>query len=115
MDHTELGSRILYTVIEKVGTHGKVETMARLESRNMTIVLTPEKKAVVKKSHERTHEDKHEEIRRSDAAAADDAEAAAQPAEPAEKVAVPQVAAVTEVQAPAEPVAEEVVETADPA
>jgi translation initiation factor IF-3 len=39
-------------VIEQVGSHGKVETMARLEGRNMTMVLAPEKKAVVKKPHE---------------------------------------------------------------
>ncbi len=107
MAHPELGSRILDAVIEQVGTHGKVETMARLEGRNMTMVLAPEKKAVVKKSHDRTHEDKHEDVK-----AADDAEAAAQPTQEA---AEPEVAAVTEVQAPAEPVAEAVVETADPA
>ena len=74
MAHPELGSRILDAVIEQVGTHGKVETMARLEGRNMTMVLAPEKKAVVKKPHEaRVHEDKHEGDK-----AADDAEAAAQ-------------------------------------
>ena len=106
MAHPELGSRILDAVIEQVGTHGKVETMARLEGRNMTMVLAPEKKAVVKKPHEpRVHEDKHE-----DSKAADDAQAAAQPAEQA--VAVQEA---PEVQAPAEPVAEAVVETVDPA
>ena len=52
MAHPELGSRILDAVIEQVGSHGKVETMARLEGRNMTMVLAPEKKAVVKKAHE---------------------------------------------------------------
>jgi translation initiation factor IF-3 len=52
MAHPELGSRILDAVIEQVGTHGKVETIARLEGRNMTMVLAPEKKAVVKKPHE---------------------------------------------------------------
>ena len=106
MAHPELGSRILDAVIEQVGTHGKVETMARLEGRNMTMVLAPEKKAVVKKPHEpRVHEDKHE-----DSKAADDAQAAAQPAEQAAAV-----QEVPEVQAPAEPVAEAVVETVDPA
>jgi translation initiation factor IF-3 len=52
MAHPELGSRILDAVIEQVGSHGKVETQARLEGRNMTMVLAPEKKAVVKKPHE---------------------------------------------------------------
>ena len=52
MAHPELGSRILDAVIEQVGSHGKVETMARLEGRNMTMVLAPEKKAVARKPHE---------------------------------------------------------------
>ena len=108
MAHPELGSRILDAVIEQVGTHGKVETMARLEGRNMTMVLAPEKKAVVKKPHEpRVHEDKHE-----DSKAADDASAAAQPSEEQATAAVP---VAPEVQAPAEPVVEAVVETVDPA
>jgi translation initiation factor IF-3 len=96
MAHPELGSRILDAVIEQVGTHGKVETMARLEGRNMTMVLAPEKKAVVKKPHEpraAAHDEKP----------ADDAPA---PAQPEQQEAV---------QAPAEPVAEAVAETADPA
>jgi translation initiation factor IF-3 len=104
MAHPELGSRILDAVIEQVGTHGKVETQARLEGRNMTMVLAPEKKAVVKKPHEpkAAHNDKA-----SDDTAADDAPAPTQQEQA--------VAEVTEVQAPAEPVAETVVETADPA
>jgi translation initiation factor IF-3 len=113
MAHPELGSRILDAVIEQVGTHGKVETMARLEGRNMTMVLAPEKKAVVKKSHDRTHEDKHAGIPRDDEVAADDAEAAAQPPEDAQQdVAVEEA---PEIQAPAEPVADAVAESADPA
>jgi translation initiation factor IF-3 len=109
MAHPELGSRILDAVIEQVGSHGKVETMARLEGRNMTMVLAPEKKAVVKKSHDRVHEDKHEDDK-----AADDALDAAQVPEE-EEATVQEVPAVQEAQAPVEPVAEAVVETADPA
>jgi translation initiation factor IF-3 len=104
MAHPELGSRILDAVIEQVGSHGKVETMARLEGRNMTMVLAPEKKAVVKKPHEpraASHESK----------AADGAKAPAQPDQPEDPV-QPEDAIQ---QAPAEPVAEAVVETADPA
>ena len=86
MAHPELGSRILDAVIEQLGSAGKVETMARLEGRNMTMVLAPEKKAVVKKPHE------------SRAAHDDDN---AEETEPQ--------------QAPAEPATEAVVETADPA
>ncbi len=106
MAHPELGSRILDAVIEQVGTHGKVETMARLEGRNMTMVLAPEKKAVVKKPHEpKAHGDPvtHD-------TAADDAPAPAQPTQQVQE----EVAAAA-VQAPAEPVAEAVAESADPA
>ncbi len=100
MAHPELGSRILDAVIEQVGTHGKVETMARLEGRNMTMVLAPEKKAVPKKSHE---------PRKS-------GDGAAAPAQVEnEQPAGPEVQEAPAVQAPAEPVAEAVVETADPA
>ena len=111
MAHPELGSRILDAVIEQVGTHGKVETMARLEGRNMTMVLAPEKKAVVKKSHDRVHEDKHQD----DKAADDALDAAQAPEEEAAAATVQEVPAVQEAQAPVEPVAEAVVETADPA
>ncbi|MEN9804307.1 MAG: translation initiation factor [Actinomycetota bacterium] len=45
MAHPELGSKILDGVIEQIGDLGKVETQARLEGRNMTLVLVPEKKA----------------------------------------------------------------------
>lgn len=45
MAHPELGSKILDGVIEQIGDLGKVETQARLEGRNMTLVIVPEKKA----------------------------------------------------------------------
>jgi translation initiation factor IF-3 len=45
MAHPELGSKILDGVIEQIGDLGRVETQARLEGRNMTLVLVPEKKA----------------------------------------------------------------------
>jgi len=49
MAHPELGSKILDAVIEQVGSIAKVEAYARLEGRNMTMVLAPEKKAPPKK------------------------------------------------------------------
>ena len=102
MAHPELGSRILDAVIEQVGSHGKVETMARLEGRNMTMVLAPEKKAVVKKSHEPKAAANNDSVTHDMVAAPEEAQ--------------PEVAQPEEVQqAPAEPVAEAVVETADPA
>jgi translation initiation factor IF-3 len=102
MAHPELGSRILDAVIEQVGTHGKVETMARLEGRNMTMVLAPEKKAVVKPPREPK-------------GAAHDATAADAPAFPEAATAIQEEPVAEVQQAPAEPVAEAVVETADPA
>jgi translation initiation factor IF-3 len=69
MAHPELGSRLLDTVIAQVDGLGKVETQARLEGRNMTMVLAPEKKAPAKK--ERTHsEGKVAETAPADATAA---------------------------------------------
>jgi translation initiation factor IF-3 len=103
MAHPELGSRILDAVIEQVGSHGKVETMARLEGRNMTMVLAPEKKAVVKKPHE-PRAAAHNDSTSHDTAAAAPQEAQPEETQPEEVQ-----------QAPAEPVAEAVVETADPA
>jgi translation initiation factor IF-3 len=46
MAHPELGSKILDAVLAQVGPGVKVETQARLEGRNMTMVLSPDKKAV---------------------------------------------------------------------
>jgi translation initiation factor IF-3 len=100
MAHPELGSRILDAVIEQVGTHGKVETQARLEGRNMTMVLAPDKKAAVKKSHEpRAHDGKA----RNAAEKPQQPQQSEQPEQP------------EQAQAPAEPVSEAVAETADPA
>ncbi len=45
MAHPELGTRILDAVIEQLGQIAKVDTSARLEGRNMTMVLSPDKKA----------------------------------------------------------------------
>ena len=58
MAHPELGSRLLDSVIAQVDGLGKIETQARLEGRNMTMVLAPEKKVVPKK--ERSSGDKPE-------------------------------------------------------
>ena len=46
MAHPELGSKILDAVLTQLGPGAKVETQARLEGRNMTMVLAPEKKVV---------------------------------------------------------------------
>ena len=49
MAHPELGSRILDAVLEQLGPTAKVETQARLEGRNMTMVLAPDKTKIVPK------------------------------------------------------------------
>jgi translation initiation factor IF-3 len=43
--HPELGAKILDSIAEHVSTVGKVETHARLDGRNMTMVLAPDKRA----------------------------------------------------------------------
>jgi translation initiation factor IF-3 len=45
MHHPELGRKILEDVVEAIEHVGKVETMPRQDGRNMTMVLTPDKKA----------------------------------------------------------------------
>jgi translation initiation factor IF-3 len=56
MAHPELGSRLLDQVLGQLDGLGKVEAQARLEGRNMTMVLAPEKKAAPPK-RERSHSD----------------------------------------------------------
>ena len=46
MAHPELGTKILDQVLGVVGPYVKVETQARLEGRNMSMVLSPDKKAL---------------------------------------------------------------------
>ena len=43
--HPELGRKILDRIVEKVGDLARVETAAKLDGRNMTMVLGPERKA----------------------------------------------------------------------
>ncbi len=73
MAHPELGSRILDAVLEQVGAAGKVETQARLEGRNMTMVLAPEKKAPVKKEKDGKPSDDSAEVAEAEPAPTDPA------------------------------------------
>jgi translation initiation factor IF-3 len=77
MAHPELGSKILDAVLDQLGAGAKVETQARLEGRNMTMVLAPEKKVVLP-----TRKQSDEPADESRAAPAAPVEQAA-PAEPA--------------------------------
>ena len=56
MAHPELGSRLLDNVIEQLGEGVRVETQARLEGRNMTMVLSSDKKVVKKADEKQLHE-----------------------------------------------------------
>ena len=47
--HPELGKRILDRIIERVGDLAKVESSAKLDGRNMTMVLGPDKRQKVAK------------------------------------------------------------------
>lgn len=46
MAHPELGNKILDQVLAQVGAVVKVETQARLEGRNMSMVLSPDRQAL---------------------------------------------------------------------
>ena len=52
--HPELGARILDAALEQLGALAKVETQARLEGRNMTMVLSPDKKPAKKNEKEQS-------------------------------------------------------------
>ena len=84
MAHPELGSRLLDSVLEQVDGLGKVETQARLEGRNMTMVLAPEKKAPPKK--ERLPSEPKTTAASTDSAATDVEPAGAVAVEVAEEV-----------------------------
>jgi len=68
MQHPELGKRILDDVAAEVIDTGRVEVFPKLDGRNMTMVLAPDKKAQAAKAAERKR-DKEE----ADAAAPADA------------------------------------------
>ncbi len=45
MAHPELGAKVLNGVAEQVGPLAKIEVTPRLDGRNMTMVMVPDKKA----------------------------------------------------------------------
>jgi len=49
MAHPELGAKVLDGVAEQVGALAKIEASPRLDGRNMTMVMAPDKKAPTKK------------------------------------------------------------------
>jgi translation initiation factor IF-3 len=84
MAHPELGSKILDAVIEELGPAAKVEAYARLEGRNMTMVLAPEKKIVKKEPKPpRQHDEDAPAPSSTDSAPGDTPPADTAPAAPA--------------------------------
>ena len=57
--HPELGMKILDHVAEEVGTVGKVEASPKLDGRNMTMVLAPDRKAQAAGKREGSPRDGH--------------------------------------------------------
>jgi len=57
--HPELGMKILDHVAEEVGTVGKVEASPKLDGRNMTMVLAPDRKAQAAGKREGSPRDDH--------------------------------------------------------
>ena len=53
MQHPELGKRILDDVAETVAHMGRVEVFPKLDGRNMTMVLAPDKKAQAARAAEK--------------------------------------------------------------
>lgn len=98
MAHPELGSRLLDSVIAQVDGLGKIETQARLEGRNMTMVLAPEKKVVPKK--ERSSGDKPESEAETTNVEAETTEAPSDVAIPDESPNTPAATDITDAETP---------------
>ncbi len=79
--HPELGRKILDRVVEATSDVGRVETSARQEGRQMTMVLAPDKKAQAAAKARAAEEARHQQA--ADAAAADTATADTATADPA--------------------------------
>ena len=57
--HPELGMKILEQVAENVASLAKIEASPKLDGRNMTMVLAPDRKAqAAKKEHAREREER---------------------------------------------------------
>jgi translation initiation factor IF-3 len=77
MHHPELGKRILDEVVDAVSEIGRVEIMPRIDGRNMTMVLAPDRKAQA--AAERARRQTESSSTSDGAAAPDEAPAEAAP------------------------------------
>jgi translation initiation factor IF-3 len=73
MQHPELGKRILDEVAAEVVDAGRVEVYPKLDGRNMTMVLAPDKKAQAAKAAERKRDQEEADAATSAEAPADGA------------------------------------------
>ncbi len=87
--HPELGRKILDHVAEDVAHTGRVEVYPKLDGRNMTMVLAPDKKAQA--AHAAEQKKAAEEAAGTTAASTDPAPPASEPNPPAEAVVDPGV------------------------
>ena len=114
MQHPELGRKILDQVAEAVADQGRVEVYPRLDGRNMTMVLGPDKKAQA--AAEKRRQAESEEAAPATDSAPVEAEAPVQSEAPVEAEApVQSEAPVATVPSPAPAPAAEPAEAADTA
>jgi translation initiation factor IF-3 len=81
--HKELGEKILDQVAERVEHLGKVEVFPRIDGRNMTMVLAPDKKAQAAHARKVAAESQESPDRSGDNTEATDSAEPMTPAEPA--------------------------------
>ncbi len=81
MQHPELGKRILDEVAADVVDSGRVEVFPKLDGRNMTMVLAPDKKAQAAKAAKATERKREEEAAAAAAAAPAEVAPAPEPTE----------------------------------
>ncbi len=107
MQHPELGKRILDEVATDVAHMGRVEVYPKLDGRNMTMVLAPDKRAQAARAAERKRETEGQSPNGSEPAPAGETDTTT-PTEPA-----PSTGAATAAEAPLEPAAAEATPEAD--
>ena len=102
MQHPELGKRILDNVADAVAHTGRVEVVPKVDGRNMTMVLVPDRKA--QQAHAAAKDAGDEPVLGATSAPGIEADGQQPPADPAPSAPTPPL--TTEVTAAAEPPAE---------
>ena len=102
MQHPELGKRILDNVADAVAHTGRVEVVPKVDGRNMTMVLVPDRKA--QQAHAAAKDAGDEPVLGATSVPGTEADGQQPPADPAPSAPTPPL--TTEVAAAAEPPAE---------